>query len=308
MRYLSPVPELKISEIAVGCMRISQMMAKEVAELIAGAHDCGVNFYDHADIYGDGKSEEVFGKAFHTASIARDQVYLQSKCGINKAMGDTFFDFSKEHILASVDDSLKRMKTDYLDVLLLHRPDALVEPQEVAEAFTQLEKSGKVRHFGVSNQNPNQIKLLKSVVEQKLLFNQLQFSLMFTGMADAGINVNMKNENSIDHDNGILDYCRLKGITVQAWSPFQYGMFQGVFVGNEKFPEVNACLDEMAGKYKVSPSAIAAAWILRHPAHMQVVLGTTKVDRLRDIATAADIVLSRQDWYKLYIAAGNQLP
>lgn len=182
------------------------------------------------------------------------------------------------------------------------------EPQEVAEAFTQLEKSGKVCHFGVSNQSPNQIKLLKSVVEQKLLFNQMQFSLMFTGMADAGINVNMKNENSIDHDNGILDYCRLKGITVQAWSPFQYGMFQGVFVGNEKFPEVNACLDEMAGKYKVSPSAIAAAWILRHPAHMQVVLGTTKVDRLRDIATSADIVLSRQDWYKLYIAAGNQLP
>jgi predicted oxidoreductase len=260
------------------------------------------------NIYGDGKSEEVFGKAFQGMGIARDQVYLQSKCGINTTKGDTFFDFSKDHILASVDGSLKRLKTDYLDVLLLHRPDALAEPLEIAEAFTQLEKSGKVRHFGVSNQSPNQIRLLKSAVKQKLLFNQLQFSLMFTGMVDAGINVNMKNENSFDHDNGILDYCRLKGITVQAWSPFQYGMFQGVFVGNEKFPEVNACLAEMAGKYKVSPSAIAAAWILRHPAHMQVVLGTTKVDRLRDIATAADIVLSRQDWYKLYAAAGNQLP
>jgi len=308
MRYLSPVPELKISEIAAGCMRISQMPVKEVTEFISGAHDCGVNFYDHADVYGDGKSEEVFGKAFNNASIDRDQIYLQSKCGINKTQGDTFFDFSKEHILASVDGSLRRLRTDYLDVLLLHRPDALVEPQEVAEAFSLLEKSGKVRYFGVSNQSPNQIELLQAAVRQKLLFNQLQFSLMFTGMVDAGININMKNVNSFDHDNGILDYCRLKGITVQTWSPFQYGMFQGVFVGNDKFPEVNACLNEMALKYNVSPSAIAAAWLLRHPAHMQVVLGTTKVDRLRDIATAADIVLSRADWYKLYVAAGNQLP
>ena len=193
-------------------------------------------------------------------------------------------------------------------MLLLHRPDALVEPQEVAEAFSQLEKSGKVRYFGVSNQSPNQIELLQAAVKQKLLFNQLQLSLMFTGMVDAGINVNMKNENSFDHDNGALDYCRLKGITVQAWSPFQYGMFEGAFVGNDKFPSVNACLDEMALKYKVSASAVAAAWLLRHPARMQVVLGTTKAERLRDISAAAGIVLSRQDWYKLYTAAGNQLP
>lgn len=193
-------------------------------------------------------------------------------------------------------------------MLLLHRPDALVEPQEVAEAFNQLEKSGKVRYFGVSNQSPNQIGLLQAAVKQKLLFNQLQLSLMFTGMVDAGINVNMKNDNSFDHDNGALDYCRLKGITVQAWSPFRYGMFEGAFVSNDKFPWVNACLDEMALKYKVSASAVAAAWLLRHPARMQVVLGITKAERLRDISAAAGIVLSRQDWYKLYTAAGNQLP
>ena len=308
MRYLSPVPELRISELALGCWRISRLNAGEVAKLIACASDCGLNFYDHADIYGDGMSEEVFGKALSGLPITRDQVCLQSKCGINKTLGDYFFDFSKEHILASVDGSLRRLRTDYLDVLLLHRPDALVEPQEVAEAFSQLEKSGKVRYFGVSNQSPNQIELLQAAVKQKLLFNQLQLSLMFTGMVDAGINVNMKNENSFDHDNGALDYCRLKGITVQAWSPFQYGMFEGAFVGNDKFPSVNACLDEMALKYKVSASAVAAAWLLRHPARMQAVLGTTKAERLRDISAAAGIVLSRQDWYKLYTSAGNQLP
>ncbi len=304
MRTISPVSSLNISEIVLGCMRISKMSTKEVVALIQAAQESGINFYDHADIYGGGKSEEVFGAAMKEMNLPRESVYLQSKCGIRKGM----FDYSRDHILEAVDGSLQRLQTDYLDVLLLHRPDALVEPQEVAEAFMRLKQSGKVRHFGVSNHRPLQIELLKQAVQEKLLFNQLQFSLMFTGMVDAGLNVNMKNQPSFDHDGGTLDYCRLHGITVQAWSPFQYGFFDGVFVGNDKFPEVNKALDEVAEAYSVSPSAVAAAWLLRHPASMQVVLGTTKPSRVRDISKAADISLSRADWYKLYLAAGNELP
>jgi predicted oxidoreductase len=304
MRTMSPVSSLNISAIVLGCMRIQKLSTQEVVPLIRAAQESGINFYDHADIYGGGSSEEVFGAAMKEMKLARENIYLQSKCGIRKGM----FDFSRDHILASVDGSLKRLQTDYLDVLLLHRPDALVEPQEVAEAFLRLKQSGKVRHFGVSNHRPLQIELLKQAVQERLLFNQLQFSLMFTGMVDAGLNVNMKNSPSIDHDGGTLDYCRLHNITVQAWSPFQYGFFEGVFVGNDKFPELNKALNEVAETYSVSPSAVAVAWLLRHPADMQVVLGTTTPARVRDISRAADISLSRADWYKLYLAAGNELP
>lgn len=308
MRYLNPDPGIKISKIVVGCMRIADLPVKEVAELIAAAQESGINFYDHADIYGGGKSEEVFAKALKETKLPREDIFIQSKCGINTLHGPTYFDFSKEHILSSVEGILKRLDTEYLDVLLLHRPDALVEPEEVAEAFQMLKQAGKVLHFGVSNHTPYQIELLKQAVKEPLVFNQLQFSLMFTGMVDAGLNQNMKNALSVDHDRGILDYCRLHGITVQAWSPYQYGFFEGVFVGNEKFPELNKVLDQMGEKYGVSASAIAAAWLLRHPVPMQVVLGTTKPERVRDIAPGADINLSRQDWYALYRAAGNTLP
>ena len=304
MRYLDIKPELRVSEIVLGCMRISQMPVKEVAGLIGAAQEAGINFYDHADIYGGGQSEVVFGKALKTMSLKREDILIQSKCGIRPGM----FDFSKEHILSSVDGILKRLDTEYLDVLLLHRPDALVEPQEVAEAFYLLKEQGKVRWFGVSNHSPYQVELLKQAVKEELLFNQLQMSLMFTGMVDAGLNLNMKNDASVDHDHGTLDYCRLHGITVQAWSPFQYGFFEGVFVGNEQFPELNEALDEVAQAHRVSPSAIAAAWLLRHPARMQVVLGTTQPKRVKAIAQGADVALSREEWYKLYRAAGNKLP
>lgn len=308
MRYLSPVKGLKISEIVAGCMRISDMEQKEIIRFIEAAVESGINFFDHADIYGKGKSEEVFADAFRHTSVKREDIYLQSKCGIVNTDGPTYFDFSKAHILKSVDGILKRLQTDYIDVLLLHRPDALVEPQEVAEAFDTLEKSGKVRHFGVSNHNPMQMELLKRSVKQNLLFNQLQFSVMFTGMLDAGLNVNMKNPESVVHDGAILDYCRLHDITVQAWSPYQYGFFEGVFVGNPKFPELNKELEKQGKKYGVSPTAMASAFLLRHPASMQVVLGTTRAERIRDIATASDIELTRKDWYAIYRAAGNELP
>jgi len=304
MRYIQVTDGLNVPVIALGCMRIADMQVQDVAKLVETAVDSGVTFFDHADIYGGGKSEEVFGKAIAQTKGLREKIIIQSKCGIRKGM----FDFSKEHIVSSVEGILKRLGTDYLDVLLLHRPDALMEPDEVAAAFDALHQQGKVKHFGVSNQNPWQMELLKQSVRQPLLFNQLQMSLMFTGMVDAGLNVNMKNPPSVDHDGGILPYCQLKGVTVKAWSPYQYGFFEGVFVGNKKFPEVNEALDEVAEAHNVSPSAIAAAWLLRHPVRMQVILGTTKAARVRDISRAADIMLTRAEWYKLYLAAGNVLP
>ena len=296
--------DLNVSEISLGCMRIAEMSHQEIATLIHTALDEGIDFFDHADIYGGGQSEERFSAALDMNPALRERMFLQTKCGIRQGS----FDFSKEHILNAVDGSLKRLRTDYVDVLLLHRPDALVEPEEVAEAFTILERSGKVRHFGVSNQNPMQIELLRKFVKQPILFNQLQFSITNTGMIDAGINVNMEIDPSIDRDGSILDYCRLHEITIQPWSPFQYGFFEGVFLDNAKFPELNQAVDAMAAEKGVTNSAIAIAWLLRHPAQMQPILGTTTPQRVRDIAPAAEVEMSREEWYALYLAAGNKLP
>lgn len=299
-----PNANLDVSEISLGCMRISEMSDAEISHLINTAIEGGITFFDHADIYGGGQSEARFAEALGMNPTLRETMHIQSKCGIRKGM----FDFSKEHILEAVDGSLKRLQTDYLDVLLLHRPDALVEPEEVAEAFTILESSGKVRHFGVSNQNPMQIELLKKFVKQPLVFNQLQLSITNTGMIDAGINVNMEIDQSIDRDGSILDYCRLHDITIQPWSPFQFGFFEGVFLDNPKFPELNAKIDQLAAAYGVANTAIAIAWLLRHPAKMQPIIGTTNADRVRDICKASDVALSRQEWYEIYLAAGNKLP
>ena len=295
---------LSTSEISLGCMRIAGMAPDAVDLLIRTAWEAGINFYDHADIYGGGKSEEVFTESVKRLGLKRDELILQSKCGIRSG----FFDFSKEHILSAVDGILKRLDTDYLDVLLLHRPDTLVEPEEVAEAFTQLQTSGKVRHFGVSNQNPNQIELLQASLPMPLVANQLQLSITNTGMIDQGINVNMEIDRSIDRDGGILDYCRLKKITIQAWSPFQFGFFEGTFLGNPKFPKLNEVLDAMAETFGVSSTTMAIAWILRHPARIQPVVGTTSPERVKQVALASNVVLTRPQWYEIYRAAGNTLP
>ncbi len=295
---------LPASEISLGCMRMAGLSAKDAELVVKTALEEGIDFFDHADIYGGGKSEEVFAKAIGMKSSVRETILLQSKCGIRQG----FFDFSKEHILASVDGILKRLKTDYLDVLLLHRPDTLVEPEEVAEAFSLLHRNGKVRHFGVSNQNPMQMELLQQSVQQKLIANQLQLSITNTGMIDSGINVNMKIDRSLDRDGSILEYCRLKGITIQPWSPFQYGFFEGAFLDNPKFPELNAKIDELAAKKGVTNTAISIAWLLRHPAKMQPIIGTMNPQRIRDIAKASSVELSRPEWYEIYRAAGNTLP
>ncbi|EAD8628724.1 aldo/keto reductase family oxidoreductase [Listeria monocytogenes] len=295
---------LTASEISLGCMRMADLSKEDANKVINTALENGIDFFDHADIYGGGKSEEVFADAIDMNATIREKMILQSKCGIRQG----FFDFSKEHIIASVEGSLKRLKTDYLDTLLLHRPDTLFEPEEVAAAFTELEKSGKVRHFGVSNQNPGQIELLKKYVDQELIANQLQFSIMHTGMIDTGFNVNMTIDPSLDRDGGILEYSRLNNMTIQAWSPFQYGFFEGVFLDNDKFPELNKVIDKIAADKGVTNSAIAVAWIQCHPASFQTVVGTMNPGRIADIAKASDVTLSREEWYEIYRAAGNQLP
>ena len=296
--------QLEVAQISLGCMRIADLSPQEADVHIHSALEAGIDFFDHADIYAAGKAEEVFGEVVAASPGMREQLMIQTKCGIRNG----FFDFSKEHIVNSVENSLKRLKTDYVDVLLLHRPDTLMEPEEVAEAFDYLEQKGMVKHFGVSNLNPLQIELLKKNVKQPLLFNQLQLSIMVSGMIDAGFNVNMTNSGSVVHDGGILEYSRLHDMTIQPWSPFQYGFFEGVFLGNEKFPELNEVIDRLAAEKEVADTAIAIAWLLRHPANMQPIVGTTNTQRLLDIAKASDITLTRQEWYEIYRAAGNKLP
>ncbi|WP_028608552.1 aldo/keto reductase [Paenibacillus harenae] len=295
---------LEVPVVAVGCMRINSLDKSEAEKFVQASLEEGANFFDHADIYGGGTCEEIFADAIHMNDDIREKIILQSKCGIRKGM----FDFSKEHILESVDAILKRLRTDYLDILLLHRPDTLVEPEEVAEAFDLLESSGKVRHFGVSNQNPMQIQLLKKYVKQPIVANQLQLSITNTTMISQGFNVNMENAAAVNRDGSILDYCRLNDITIQPWSPFQYGFFEGVFLGNDKFPDLNQKIDEIAEKYEVSNTTIAIAWILRHPANMQPVTGTMNVQRIKDCCKASEVSLTRQEWYEIYRAAGNILP
>jgi predicted oxidoreductase len=295
---------IEVSRIALGCMRMAERTVKEVQELMEVSLDADINFFDHADIYGGGRSEEIFTEAFRAAGLSRDKVILQSKCGIRDGM----FDFSRRHILSSVDGILSRLKTDYIDVLLLHRPDTLWEPEEVAGAFSSLKESGKVKYFGVSNMNPGQMELLQRVLPMKIVANQLQLSLTNTGMIDSGFNVNMTVDGASVRDGGVLEYCRLNEITIQPWSPFQYGFFEGVFIGSEKYPELNEELGRIAGENGVTVSAVAVAWLLRHPAVMQPVVGTTNPQRLKDISRAADFTLSRKDWYSLYLSAGNQLP
>jgi len=295
---------LQAPTIAVGCMRISALSAAGAERFVKTAVDEGAIFFDHADIYSGGDCESIFADAIRMTPAVRETILLQSKCGIREGA----FDFSKEHILSSVDGSLKRLKTDYLDVLLLHRPDALVEPEEVAGAFDTLQSSGKVRHFGVSNQSPDQIRLLQKYVKQPLVANQLQLSITNSTMITRGMHVNMLDGDAVDRDGGILNFCRLSDITIQPWSPFQYGFFEGVFLGSDKYPELNQKIDELAEKYGVSNTTIVIAWLLRHPAKMQPVIGTMNVQRLRDCVKAADIRLTREEWYALLLAAGTTLP
>lgn len=294
---------VQVPTVAVGCMRIANMEEKALRGLVETALENGANFFDHADIYGAGKSETVFGNA--VAGYDREKLILQTKCGIVRGK---MYDFSYEHIVSSVEGSLKRLQTEYIDVLLLHRPDALMEPEEVAKAFSHLKDTGKVRHFGVSNHTPYQMQLLQNALDMPLCANQLQFGIMHTPMIQAGINANIFNDGAVNRDGGVLDYCRLNNITVQTWSPLLVGGIKACFLDHDQFPEVNEALQRLAEEYGVSKTAVAIAWILRHPAKMQPVTGTTNMRRLKDCLDATKFTLTRAQWYDIYKAAGNTLP
>ena len=304
MKIIKAFGNFDASAIALGCMRMRSLNDYGVDAIMDVALENGVNFFDHADIYGQGASERLFGEYLKRHSGVREKIFIQTKCAIH----DGQYDFSKEHIIKSVEGSLERLGADYIDALLLHRPDTLMEPSEVASAFDTLQASGKVRNFGVSNHSPMQIELLKTAVKQPILANQLQFSITEAGMITSGMNVNMKNEESVMHDASVLEYSRIKGITIQAWSPFQFGYFKGSYIDNEDFPELNLKLAEIGEKYNISKTAVATAWILRHPANMQLIAGSMNPERLRDICSAGDIVLTRSEWYEIYRAAGHKLP
>ena len=289
--------------IILGCMRIADKPIEEVKDLIQTALDLGINFFDHANIYGQGKSEKVFAKAIDELGIDRSSIIIQSKCGIDAKTGT--YNFSKTHIIEETTKILERLNTDYIDILLLHRPDALMDFREVNEAFHYLFDKGMVKAFGVSNQSSTQMEMMKKYIDFPLRFNQVQFSLMHSHLIDAGIQYNMGTFHSQDF---LLEYARTNQIQLQAWSPFFSGFFEDIFIDNPKFPEVNEKLDELALKYDVSKEAISVAWILRHPVNFQVVVGTTRSDRLKKIAQAKHIQLSHQDWYDLYKASGKMLP
>lgn len=305
MKYLNKTfGEQKLSQVALGCMRIGDMSAKEADTHIMNAVECGINYFDHADIYGGGKCEEVFGGVLKRNPSLRDKIVIQTKCGIRRGM----YDFSKEHIVSSVENSMKRLGVEHIDVLLLHRPDLLMEPEKVAAAFDELETSGKVGRFGVSNHSAAQIELLKTAVKQEIEFNQMQLSIPHAYMISSGANVNMTNEDGTVRDGYLRDYCRLKGITVQPWSPLQYGFISGAFLENEKYGKLRAEILKVAEKYDTTDTGVAIAWLLRLPEKMQPVVGTTNIHRVKDIAKAADVEMSAEDWYRIYLAAGYQLP
>ena len=301
--YTLPNTDLKVSKIALGCMRIASKTPEQVEQLILEALKAGINFFDHADIYGGGKSEQLFGTVLKKYPQLRNKMIIQSKCGIRPGI---CYDFSKEYILKSVDSILNRLQTNYLDILLLHRPDALMDPQEVAKAFDELYKNHKVKYFGVSNHTPGQIELLKKYCKQPIIINQLQFGPAHSQMIDYGIFANM--ENGIDHDGGILDYCRLNNITIQPWSTIRETLSEDTFLNNPNYPKLNNQLEILAKKYNVSKAAIVNAWILRHPAKMQPIIGTTNIKNMLDSISGVNIKLTREQWYAIYTAEDKPLP
>ena len=292
------------SSIALGCMRLTRLDIAEAEKLLLTAVEKGINFFDHADIYAGGQAETLFGQVLRRNPGLREKIIIQTKCGICPG----YYDSSEEHILEAVDGSLSRLGLDGVDVLLIHRPDALMEPEEMACAFEKLEKAGKVRAFGVSNMNTTQMQLLDRAMPGKMIINQLQFGVAHSGLVDEGITVNNKIDQAIVRTDGVLDYCRLNGVTVQAWSPMQYGMFRGPFMQCEDYAELNAYMEDLAQQYNVSAEAIALAWILRHPAKIQAIIGTANIDRVCRSAQAMNITLTRPEWYKMYKLAGNVIP
>ena len=316
--YLLGTSDLNVTRIGYGCMLIggswddaplTDSVRKAAMHSVKTALDAGINFFDHADIYCHGKSEEVFADLWKDSPHLRQQIYLQTKCGIRFGPPHRF-DFSYEHIIASVEGSLRRLQTDYVDVLLLHRPDPLVEPEEVARAFDELSRSGKVRWFGVSNHTAGQMDLLRKFLNQPIVVNQVEFNVIHTHMLDEGIVFNQYNQR-LTRNEGVMEYCRLHNITLQAWGPLAAGRLTGRPRPNEEkhVQETSRLVMQMATEKGVNPEAILVAWILRHPARIQPLPGTTNPDRIRAASEAESLSLTREEWYSLFIAGrGENLP
>lgn len=304
MKKIKMYDAFEASSIALGCMRIADKSVEQVEALVKSALDAGINFFDHADIYGGGKSEELFGEVLKLHPDWREKMVIQTKCGIRQG----YYDFSKEHILSSVETSLRHLQTDFIEVLLLHRPDTLMDPKEVAEAFDILYESGKVKYFGVSNMNVMQMELLQKYCKYPLKVNQLQFNPVNATLIDAGINVNMDNVHAIDRDGGMLEYARLHDITIQPWSILQASWEKGTFLNHPDYEKLNETLERIGNTYGISKTAVNLAWILRHPAKMQAIAGTTNPEHLLELCRGADVELTRQEWYEIYLSAGKMLP
>jgi predicted oxidoreductase len=317
--------DLEPTRIVLGCMNLGKEkanpgvseseMKRTALKAINCALDNGITMFDHADIYARGKSEELFSEIWNEHPGLRSKIILQTKCGIVFGGVPTpdaphRFDFSYEHIIESVEGSLKRLKTDYLDILLLHRPDPLVEPEEVARAFDELHKSGKVKFFGVSNHTGYQIDLLCKYVDQPIVVNQLEVNVIHSDLINAGVIANQRKPETFIRGEGTLDYCRLYNITVQAWSPLAVGAFEYNGQGNDEYKKNLAkVISEIAESRKVSKEAVVTAWLLRHPAKIQPVIGTRNPERIAAICQADTFELTRYEWYKLFVAGrGEDVP
>ncbi|MED1203197.1 aldo/keto reductase [Heyndrickxia acidicola] len=312
------------SRLALGCMGfggswdsspITKQHILEAEKAVDTALASGITMFDHADIYTRGKAEETFGKVLKARPELRGQMVIQSKCGIRfedeKAPGR--YDFSKEHILHSVDNILKRLSVEYLDILLLHRPDPLMEPEEVAEAFRDVHASGKVRHFGVSNMSKGQMSLLQTYSEQPIIVNQLEMSLNKLDWVDQGIHVNQQVGTDVHFAEGFIEYSMMSDIQIQAWSPLARGIFSGREEPNLTEAELKTkeLVEKMAIEKETSREAIVLGWLMRHPAMIQPVIGTTNPERIQKCQDAIRQAeqMTREEWYTLYVTArGNRLP
>lgn len=307
---MSGLGAMTSSTIIAGMMRIGDKTDEEIRGHYCAARDAGITTFDHADIYGGTPHacETRFRDALRLSDTERAEIILQTKCGIVPG-SPGYYDLSYEHIVSSVHASLEALGTGYIDVLLLHRPDALADGEEVARAVAELTDAGKVRSVGVSNHTPGQIEYLARYLDQPIVANQLQLSLTHAPIIAQPIAANTPGtDQSIVRDGGVLEYCRTANIRVQAWSPLQAGRSPGTFFNPETYPELVSTIDRLARRYGVAPEAIAIAWITRHPADIQVVLGTTNPARLRACAAGANITLTRPEWYELFAAAGHLIP
>ena len=302
---------LDASPVAYGCMTLGGLGEQaDVDRALDAAVEGGVALFDHADLYARGRSEEVFGRWFAERPGLRERLVLQTKCGIRRRDdppgAPPRYDASYEHVVASVEGSLRRLGVETIDVLLLHRPDPLADPEEVAHAFSTLRAAGKVRAFGVSNYSAVQIDRLAAALPAPLVANQIELSLLHADALDTGVEVNRSADPA--QAAGLVDACRLRGLRVQAWSP----VAGGALGRDDLDPKLHALRDlvaDLAERHGTTPSGVLLAWLLRHPARIQPVIGTTNPERIAAACAAADVRLSREDWYRLFVAArGDTLP